>query len=94
METNKAIDVIRKMRIKKGITLKECAKVINLSIGGYSDIEHHKSRLSADDFLKLCDFLDIDLYTFKKTTYEVVQYTSEEIETISKAIKILKTKFN
>ena len=89
-----AIDIIRNIRIKKEISQKECAKVINLSIGGYSDIEHHRARLSADDFLKLCDFLDIDLYTFKKTTYEVVQYTSEEIETISKAIKILKTKFN
>ena len=89
-----AIDIIRTTRIKKGISMRECAEQINLSIGAYNEIEHHRVRLSADDFLKLCDFLDIDLYTFKKTTYEVVQYTSEEIETISKAIKILKTKFN
>ena len=79
METNKAIDVIRKIRIKKGISLKECAKVLNIATSTYGDIERGRIQLKADDFLKLCDFLDIDLYTFKKTTYEVVQYTSEEI---------------
>lgn len=55
------IDLIIKYRVKRGFTQDECAKIINRSRSGYNEIEHKHARLSADDFIKLVEFLDIDI---------------------------------
>lgn len=90
----KAIDLIRDYRIKKGISMKECAKIINLSIAGYSEIEHHRVKLSADDFLALVKFLNIDLNNFSNIieTNQLKPLTKDEIKILNCAVDIIKNK--
>ena len=58
---------IREIRIAKGITQKACADFLGMSVQNYCDIENQRNNLKADDFLKLCNFLDIDLNLFRNS---------------------------
>lgn len=48
------------MRIDRDLTQKDIAKVINKSQQGYDHIEKRRAKLAIEDFMKLCEFYNID----------------------------------
>ena len=46
-------------RIDRDLTQREVAAVINKSQQGYDHIEKRRAKLSIEDFIKLCEFYNI-----------------------------------
>lgn len=61
------IDEIRKIRENKKISQTQIANYLNISQGTYRDIESSKIRLSLDNFLLICQFLEIPPIQLLKT---------------------------
>ncbi|MDY4857675.1 MAG: helix-turn-helix transcriptional regulator [Candidatus Onthovivens sp.] len=53
------IDNIKKIRETKKISQQRIANFLNISQGTYRDIESSKIRLSLDNFLLICEYLEI-----------------------------------
>ncbi|GFN34901.1 helix-turn-helix domain-containing protein [Tepidimicrobium xylanilyticum] len=53
--------IIKKYRLKKGITIRELAELTNISTGFIGDIETNRSRPSYENLVKLIQVLDISL---------------------------------
>lgn len=53
------IDNIKKIRETKKISQQKIANFLNISQGTYRDIESSKIRLSLDNFLLICEYLEI-----------------------------------
>lgn len=79
------IDIIRSIRKGKKVSQKKIAKILNMTIGGYSNIENKYSNLKADDFIKICDFLNIPLTTFSGK--KAIEFDNKEIENMKKISK-------
>ena len=96
----KAIDIIRHYRNQKEISQAECAKLLNIAKTTYGDIERGRIQLKADDFLLLCNYLDIDLCQFKvsndKATFTTTELfeIKENLRQAKKAIEKLSNQFN
>ena len=54
------IDRLINVRIDKDLTQKEVANVISKSQQGYDHIEKRRTKLTIEDFIKLCDFYNIN----------------------------------
>ncbi|MBQ7961608.1 MAG: helix-turn-helix transcriptional regulator [Clostridia bacterium] len=54
------IDRLISVRIDKDLTQKEVANVISKSQQGYDHIEKRRAKLTIEDFIKLCDFYNIN----------------------------------
>ena len=54
------IDRLINVRIDKDLTQKEVANVISKSQQGYDHIEKRRAKLTIEDFIKLCDFYNIN----------------------------------
>lgn len=89
----KCIDLIIKYRTKRGITQAECANIINMSRSGYNEIEHNRTRLSADDFVKLAVFLQINPNEcFNILDTEYISFSSKELNSLKDVTKMLSDK--
>lgn len=88
-----AIDVIRKIRKEKKYTQTEFANILGIKQSTYSDIENKRIQLKADDFIKLCKFLGLNLDPFIDETIESIIFTREEIENLSDAFLLMKKVF-
>ena len=53
------IQYLRKLREERGYTRGDIANAINKSIGTYRDIEIGRIRLNLEDYLLICNFLNI-----------------------------------
>lgn len=53
------LDRLTAERIDRDLTQREVAAVINKSQQGYDHIEKRRAKLSIEDFIKLCDFYNI-----------------------------------
>ncbi len=54
------IQSIKKIRKSKKISQTEMGKFLSISQGTYRDIESEKIRLSLDNYLLICQYLEID----------------------------------
>lgn len=91
-----ASELIRLYRIKRNKTMSECAKAIHKSQTGYSEIEHGRSKLSADDFLVLIKYLNIDLNQIFSSDEEEISFklNKADFELLKKIIKKLDAELN
>ena len=48
-----------KLRKANKLTQQDVANVLNIARSTYNDIEHKRIKLSAEDFIKLCEFYNI-----------------------------------
>lgn len=85
-----AIDIVRKIRIEKKHTQADIAGVLGIKQSTYSDIENKRIQLKADDFLKICRFLNIDFKMFfDNVQFQTIVLTNEEKDQIRNTIEIL-----
>lgn len=54
------IDRLINLRIDNDLTQSEVAKIISKSQQGYDHIEKRRAKLTIEDFMKLCEYYDID----------------------------------
>lgn len=54
------IDRLTAMRLDCDLSQKAVAAVLHKSQQGYDHIEKRRAKLSTEDFMRLCDFNDVD----------------------------------
>lgn len=75
------IDLIKNERKHQNKTQKEIADLIGITQAGYSAIEVKKSKLSAEDLLLICNYLNIDLNNLNLNNENItISITKEEVE--------------
>lgn len=84
----KIIELIKKYRKEKGYTQTDLANLLNIAQTTYSDIESEKIQLKAEDFIKICVFLELDIANFNTEENEInIKLTSEEIKILKNISK-------
>lgn len=58
------IDKIKRVRISRNISQKEMGHVLSVAKETYRDIETGRVRLKLDDYLKICDYLQVPSFYF------------------------------
>lgn len=79
--SNKLMDIrlrIKELRISKKISQAKIAEYLKIDQSTYSDIENLKSRLSLDDFLKICKFMKIEPTTLIVDSDEIIIKVSKD----------------
>ena len=91
----RAIDLIIKNRKRQEISQKQCAELLKIAKSTYSEIEKGRIQLKADDFLLLCDFLNIKPSDFLKNTQNSISLnlSNDEKNVLVEASKIINDKF-
>lgn len=69
---------IKELRISKKISQAKIAEYLKIDQSTYSDIENLKSRLSLDDFLKICKFMKIEPTTLIVDSDEIIIKVSKD----------------
>lgn len=54
------LDKLIAVRIDRDLTQKEIATILDKSQQGYDHIEKRRAKLTIEDFIKLCDFYNIN----------------------------------
>ena len=54
------IDRLIALRIDNDLTQAQMAKIINKSQQGYDHIEKRRARLTIEDFMKLCEYYNVN----------------------------------
>lgn len=76
---------LQKIRESKKITRIEMAKKLSISPDTLKDIEYGKIRLSLENFLMICEFLDISpMQLIKKSDDNYVILSKEDIEDLNR----------
>jgi DNA-binding XRE family transcriptional regulator len=60
MVNNLPINNIRAERVRKGLTQKEMAKRLGLSVTSYNQKESGKVQFNLEEFIQICHVLDTD----------------------------------
>jgi len=82
------INKIKQIRKQKKISQQEMADYLHMAQTTYSDIENNISRLSTEDFLLICKYLEIDpISLVKEDNTILIQLTKDEANTISRINK-------
>lgn len=63
-------NIIRKYRIKKGLTQGELAKKTGIFRDNISRYENHYANMRSETMFKICDILDIPIEEFIKWQYK------------------------
>lgn len=71
-------EIIKSIRKQKHYTQKDIASYLNLAQTSYSDIENGIARLTVEDYLKICKFLEIDPIALVKDSNSVIISITEE----------------
>lgn len=76
---------LQKIRESKKITRIEMAKKLSISPDTLKDIEYGKIRLSLENFLMICEFLEISpMQLIKKSDDNYVILSKEDIEDLNR----------
>lgn len=82
------IEIIKKKRIKKGLTQKELSDYLKLPKNGWQKIESGNQCLKLDDFLKIIEFLNIPLTAFSQE--EIFIITKNDLFELTKNVNNIK----
>ena len=63
-EIIKLSEELKLQRFKKKKSQEECAKMLDMSIPTYRDLEYHPNKLSLEQAFKLSEFLDWNMFKF------------------------------
>ena len=83
-----AIDIIREIRKQKKVSQSKIAELLNCSTGNYNDIEHHRNNLKVEDFIIICNFLEIPLSIFSKNEFSI-ELTAEDVKNMQNFSKTI-----
>lgn len=72
------LDFIKQTRKQKKLTQKDLADVLGMKDTSYGDIENGVTKLKLCDFLKLCNFLNIDPVTLLNDSNQIIISVSDE----------------
>lgn len=78
-------ELIKKIRVQKGIKQSEIASYLGTAQRTYSDIENGKIRLTVDDFMKICNYFNIEPFEILNGNPEkiVLSFSLEEAKVLS-----------
>ncbi len=78
-------ELIREIRVQKKIKQSEIASYLGTAQRTYSDIEKGKIRLTVDDFMKICNYFNIEPFEILSSNPEkiVVTISLEEAKILS-----------
>lgn len=92
MTINEKIKLIRK---QKNYTQKDIANYLQIAQTSYSDIENGIARLSLEDYLKICKFLELDpILLVKDTESAIISITKEEANILNQLNEKVKQTFS
>lgn len=92
MTINEKIKLIRK---EKNYTQKDIANYLQIAQTSYSDIENGIARLSLEDYLKICNFLELDpILLVKDTESAIISITKEEANILNQLNEKVKQTFS
>lgn len=92
MTINEKIKLIRK---EKNYTQKDIANYLQIAQTSYSDIENGIARLSLEDYLKICKFLELDpILLVKDTESAIISITKEEANILNQLNEKVKQTFS
>jgi len=87
----KVIESLKLIRESKKITRDQISKYLNISSGTFRDIENERIRLTLENFLLICKFLEISpMELLKDDDEHYILLTTQDI----KALNELTTKIN
>ena len=72
-------DLLRKIRIKNGLTQEEVAKLLRMSRQNYGYLENGRNRPTAEQLAILSNVYDLDLYRYALKSMPI-DYVAEQIE--------------
>ena len=79
------INEIRKIRESKKISQTKIAEYLHISQGTYRDIESSRIRLTLENFLMICEYLEISpMQLIKKSDDNYVILSKEDIEDLNR----------
>ena len=83
-------ETLKHYRLRRGRTQKECAELLNMSQSAYSDIESGITKIKAEDFLKLINFLDIEISIFQNSDNKLtLKLSNNEVVKLQEVISFL-----
>ncbi len=90
------IDEIRKIREAKKISQAKIANYLNISQGTYRDIESSKIRLTLDNFLLICDYLEISPMQLlrKNSTENYIILSQKDIDDLNRIFSKINNQTN
>jgi len=59
-------EYLKKIRLEKGYTQESLARILNITLKSYQNIEYNKSCPNAKTLLELCKILNIDPFKLYK----------------------------
>lgn len=84
------LEIIKKARRDKHINQEKIAKTIGIATETYRDIENGKIRLKVDDYLKICEILELSPAIIASDDDSInLKLTKEDYLTIKSAIDVL-----
>ncbi|MGM9857991.1 MAG: helix-turn-helix domain-containing protein [Bacilli bacterium] len=91
----KVIEKIKIIRKQKKITQEQIANVLNMSKSNYCEIENAETRLTVEDFIKICEFLNIDINQLTDQEDKIlIEITEEEYKAIENLNNKIKNQIN
>lgn len=90
------INDIKRIRESKKISQLKIASYLNISQGTYRDIESSKIRLSLDNFLMICEFLEISPMQLLKNNEneEYIILSKKDIEDLNRILNKINNQTN
>ena len=85
--------ILREIRLKHGYKSKEIAKLVNVSQSAISEYEKGVYEPSIDTLIKLSEIYGVSLNYLLLGEDTSLAFAKEEIDLISKSLKILTLKF-
>lgn len=79
----KIIETIKQIRKEQGYTQTQMANLLNIAQTTYASIENNRIQLKVEDFIKICNFLNLDIANFNTNENEInLKLSKKEIETL------------
>lgn len=86
---------IKEIRKQKKISQEAIAKYLGMKQSSYSDIEHLKTRLSLDDFAKICKILNVEPISLMIGSDEIIiKITKDQADAITDLSEQIQSQYN
>lgn len=85
---------LQKTRIQRDITPEQMANAINIPTNKIKQLENGKAKIELNDFMKICDFLNISIYDVLNEKYNnIIEYMDKDLYSLIIQCNVKKQKF-
>ncbi len=85
---------LQKTRIQRDISPQQMANAINISTNKIKQLENGKANIELNDFMKICDFLNISIYDVLNEKYDnIIEYMDKDLYNLIIQCNVKKQKF-